>query len=296
MRVVASGDEQLIRSESGRDRWQIISGPVREFTMIVDDDLSTISREVAGVTVHMHTDGAEPAGEIAEIALEVASESLQYYAESFGAYPFAELDIIDTELAGALGVSWSGLIFINGPDYLRSARVAADPNGLRFTLAHEVGHQWWGASVGVDSNDHTFLLEGLTNYLTVLAMERIDGYEAAAAYFSAQCVAPYLNALRQYGDGVADFPISAERDGPPLGALVYGKAAIGFHAIRLAIGDDQFLEAVAAWADQFAFGIAAPATLLAAFEDAAQSQLDALWSFWFNEARTAADDVAAVPY
>jgi hypothetical protein len=107
-------------------------------------------------------------------------------------------------------------------------------------------------------------------------------------------VQPYLRALERTGDGIADLPISAESDGAPRGALIYGKAALGFLAIRQEIGDDAFFTALRAWADEFAFRIAEPDDLLDAFEAASGQQIGELWRFWFLAAETTAADVQAL--
>jgi aminopeptidase N len=198
-------------------------------------------------------------------------------------------------MAGALGVSWSGLIFLNGESLLSNPYyVDQEPGRLAFTVAHEIGHQWWGGMIGVNSNDHTFLLEGLTNYLAVAAIEQTAGDAAAAEQLRAQCAQPYLNALEQYGDGVADGPITVERDGPPLGSLTYGKAALGFLAIRQEIGDEAFFAALRMWAEEFKFGIAGPDDLLTAFENTSGAELAELWRFWFLAAETTPADVHAL--
>ena len=61
---------------------------------------------------------------------------------------------------------------------------------------------------------------------------------------------------------------SISRSTRHLSTLAYGKGALGFLAIRNAIGDDAFIERWRSYADAFRLGIAEPADLLAAFETA----------------------------
>lgn len=292
--VASSGTETATDQGDGTTRWRIETGPARELAMVIDDDFVTRSETVEDTEITVYTDGNGAAAAGAEIVLAAAAESLPVYSEAFGAYPYTELDLVETELAGALGVSWTGLVFLNGAQMLANPfYVSEEPGRLRFTVAHEIGHQWWGAIVGMNSNDHTFLLEGLTNYLSVVAVERTEGEESALLQLDVQCVQPYLRALGQTGDTVADTPISSE-SGPPGGAIIYGKSALGFLAIRQEIGDDAFFAALRAWADDFAYRIAEPVDLLDAFEDASGQRLDQLWRFWFQEAQTTAADVEAL--
>lgn len=293
--VAASGIERAGAERNGETGWQIVSGPARELTLVIDDDFATTSRVVDGTEITFFTEGDGNAEAGAAIAFDTAAEVLPVYSGAFGAYPYTELDLVETEMAGALGVSWSGIVFLNGAQLLANSSYAEqEPERLAFTVSHEIGHQWWGAVVGVNSNDHTFLLEGLTNYLSVVAIERTAGQSAADRQLLAQCVQPYLNALEQYGDGIADLPISVVRDGPPLGALTYGKAALGFLAIRQTVGDEAFFSALQRWADEFAFGIAEPDDLLEAFEATSNQELGDLWTFWFLSAETTPADVQAL--
>jgi len=293
--VAATGTETPSGQPDGRTRWQITTGPARELSLVIDDDFETSSRTVAGTEITVYTDGGGAASEGAKIALDAAAEALPVYSDAFRAYPYEELDLVETELDGALGVSWTGLVFLNGAALLANPfYVSEEPGRLHFTVAHEVGHQWWGAIVGMNSNDHTFLLEGLTNYLSVVAVERTEGNDAAHEQLVVQCAQPYLRALEQSGDGIADLPVSVETEGPSRSALYYGKAALGFLAIRQQIGDEAFFAALSAWADEFAFRIAEPDDLLDAFEIASGRQLGDLWQFWFQAAETTAQDVQAL--
>ena len=102
---------------------------------------------------------------------------------------------------------------------------------------------------------------------------------------------PYLRLLQSSGDEIADLPIDETWDDPGRGAILYGKAALGFLAIRVEIGDDDFFAAIRGFAETWAFRIAEPGDLLAAFETASGDELDALWSRWFEQAETTPSEV-----
>jgi aminopeptidase N len=220
-----------------------------------------------------------------------STPALDFYDATFGVYPFRELDLVETALALAYGVSWSGVLFINQSQLALAADNLAS---LDFTIFHEVGHQWWGGTVGANSNDHTFMVEGLTNATAVLAQADVQGPDAATASLMAWVVTPYLNLLDGSGDGVADLSIFEQPVSAPLSTLAYGKGALGFLAIRNQIGDAAFREALASYADAFRLGIAEPDDLRAAFESASGQSLDELWSFWFNSANATRADVEAL--
>ena len=280
--VIATGRETIL----GDGSIEIESGPAREFAMVISKGLMSISETVGETEVSVYVSPDHVAN--GEHVLELATAGLDFYNAAFGPYPFRELDFVSTPLALAYGVSWSGILFI---DERQFALPPESVVSLDFTILHEIGHQWWGGTVGANSNDHTWMVEGLTNATAVLAQAAIQGPDAATGSLYGWIVGPYLNLLESGSDGVADASIFDLPISSPLSTLAYGKGALGFLAIRNAIGNDAFLEALASYADAFRLGIAEPSDLLAAFESASGQELDALWSFWFESAATTFGDV-----
>ncbi|CAN5660972.1 M1 family aminopeptidase [soil metagenome] len=264
----------------------IETGPVREFAMVIDDGFRTFEQYAGETLVRLSLDGASD-DELAWDLLHLAAKALESYGQRYGLYPYDELDIVQTELASALGVSWSGIVFMdsqrlasaldNGPDL---------DDALVFTLIHEIGHQWWGGIVGVNSNDYAFMNESVTNYSTIVVYDDLFGEEAAVVALRRWVAQPYLAMLESTGDGVVSTSIDDVDDAVAFGRLIYGKGALGMLAIRLAIGDDAFFSALRSYADDHSFGIATPADLMAAFESASGFDLALLWRMWFEEART----------
>jgi aminopeptidase N len=293
--IAATGTETPIPPLADTTTWHLVSGPVREFSLVIDDDFVTASRMTGETTVTIYTDGSGTARAGAEIALAEAIVALEQFSALLGPYPYRELDLVETEMNGAIGIAWTGLIFLNGAKLLSSSYFVNDyPALLRFTVDHEVGHQWLGALVGMNSNNHSFLLEGWTNYLSMVVVERSEGVAAGQDQLLVQAVNPYLRTLETVGDGIADVPISSDAPNPSRGVLIYAKTALGALAIRQEIGDEAFFAALLAWSEEFTFGIASPESLLAAFEELSGVQLDELWSFWFLEANTRVEDVHAL--
>jgi aminopeptidase N len=288
--VAASGSEVAERSANGARTERFIAGPAREFTLVVDNDYVVQSDEVDGIAISVY---AEPnvAPEIVEQTLGITVRSLTVFGELFGAYPYTELDVVQAPMDGALAVSWSGIIFLNGPAMVDGLALS-DPLGYEIVVAHEIAHLWWGATVGSNSNDHTFINEGLATLSSVIYLERTLGAETAAIAREQWLLRPARRLLER-GDVVVDQPVSNELDEGVRSAAVYGKGALGFAAIRREIGDDAFYTALHDYARSNQFAIAGPAALRAAFEEAAGRDLGTLWSHWFEEAAMTAEEIAS---
>src|SRR4029077_7225326 len=54
----------------------------------------------------------------------------------------------------------------------------ADGRNIEGTVAHEIGHQWFGDSVTEADWRHVWLSEGLATYMAVLFYEHVDGIAA----------------------------------------------------------------------------------------------------------------------
>lgn len=278
--VVASGIPVAEATTAGRRTERFIAGPAREFTLVVDDDYVLTTERVGDITIAVYTEPETPAAAARETAA-IAARSLRVYSELFGSYPFTELDLVETSLVGALAVSWSGIIFLDSASLL-GRMTAADPLGYETIVAHEIAHLWWGGMVGSNSNDHTFINEGLATLSSIIYLERTAGPAAAALARDAWMLTPARRLLTR-GDRVADQPIAAGQDEAARADAIYGKGALGFAAIRREIGDEAFFAALRGFAAERRFAIATPDDLKAAFTSASGQPLDDLWSHWFNE-------------
>lgn len=298
--LLGSGTESTSARTGGRVLTEFDAPTAREFAMTV-----LPGAEGAGIAVRRSTVGdtgltvslpqllAIPGVE--DLLLETAAAAFPVYEAMLGAYPEGNIDLTFADLGGASGVSWAGVIWVDLEPFVADGEVSEiERLRLRFLVVHEMGHQWIGNIVGANTNDHQFLGEGLDNVLTIAAFREIDGVEMASRYLRADVASPYVALLADGRDGVVDVPVSNSLDVGTQSILVYGKAAIGFEAIRQQIGNDAFLRAIAAYATTFRFGLGTPADLLAAFEAASGAGLDATWSFWFQSATATVADVEVI--
>lgn len=292
MTIVASGGAIRHPTNGATTVWTIAPTTLREFTFVASTAFQRFDRRVGAHLISAYLHAGANVSATATIVLDAASNALALYERSFGPYTLGQLDVLDVPMLGALGVSWTGLLFINGQTLFPSAE--ANPERLEFTIAHEISHQWWGAIVGSNTNDHAFLAEGMANCSAILFF-LADGDETATlAQLNAQIVRPYLTALYASGDGVVDRPSNANPSGPSLSVLIYGKAALGFLAIREAMGADAFAAALRAYAADFTWRISSPDDLRAELRAKTAKDIDALWTKWFESATVTADDVQTV--
>lgn len=255
-------------------RWT--AGPMRDFVISAGTDLQVISQQVGETTINSwYFSGYE---EPAKLVLQYGVDSFEVFSRNFGAYPYTEMDLVQTRLGDqAAGVEFPGIMYIGTYHY--------DPSSdyLRFTVVHEVAHQWWYGLVGNNQYLHAFIDEAMANESSMIYRQEIDGPEAAEQWILDYLKRPYITMLfGNFGDMVVDQPSADFLTNTPYGRIIYGKGALGFDAIRRQIGDDAFFQGLQAYVAEHRFGIAQPDDLLAAFESASGQDLTELWTHWFE--------------
>ena len=115
--------------------------------------------------------------ETARLFSTYAIDILADYQQRFGPYPHSSLTIVENPNRYGLSMAADGIVWLS--DLFFSHRNVTVPGVLNrfceFTLAHEIAHQWWGLSVGVDLNGQNWLSEGMAQYLAVSYFERRHG-------------------------------------------------------------------------------------------------------------------------
>jgi hypothetical protein len=272
----------------GRTSHRIVTGPVRDFTIVADDDFDVVSREVDGTVVNSWYNPGRETG--AELALDYGAESLAMFNDLFGAYPYEEFDIVDVGVGGgAAGIEFPQLVFIGDAYYDNPGIEQAMPGFFEFLVVHEVAHQWWYGLVGNDQYVDAFIDEGLTNYVSTIYFERRYGEEEGAFQVTLNLELPYLGFLFEEGDQIVDQPTDDFVTMGDYGVTIYAKGALGFQAVREAIGDEAFFAGLRQYVEGFRFAVATPADLRSAFEAASGQDLSELWRHWFEAAEGTQD-------
>jgi len=282
-RVVTTGRETDSESNgAGRTVHRFVTGPVRDFMMVVDSSYEVVEADVDGTTVRSWFDpGDRDAG---ERVLKYTVQTLRLFNDLIGQYPYDELDVVEVPVGGgAAGVEFPQLVLIATSLYQR-ADTPGTPTFLENVVAHEIVHQWFYGLVGNDQYYDAFMDEGLTNYLsTAVYFETLYSPEIGAQQVDLYLTVPYLKVLFDEGDEIVD-QRTDDFSQSDYGVMIYGKAALGFGAMREALGDDTFFAALGDYYHELRFQIATPDDLLAVFEQASGEDLSDLWHHWFEAA------------
>ena len=204
-----------------------------------------------------------PLGEAVEATLARQPEIVDFLERSFGPYPF--------DVAGAIAVE-AGLDFAienqTRPIYPASVIALGEAR-----VVHELAHQWFGDSVGLQAWQHIWLNEGFAIYAEWLwfarlgeptAQEIFDGW-----YDGSPPEDPFWSLV--IGDPgpehLFDYP-------------VYFRGAMTLHQLRVSVGDATFFEILQTWADTYAGQNVTTDDFIGLAESLAQQDLGGLFEAW----------------
>jgi hypothetical protein len=104
-------------------------------------------------------------------------DSVHYYEELNGAFPFSELDV--SQIPGSFGQGWPGLLYLTTfvflpPEAQQQAGLneRAQEQVQELVPFHEVAHQWWGNVEVPASYRDVWIEEGMADYQSLMYDEK----------------------------------------------------------------------------------------------------------------------------
>lgn len=266
-RVVKMAD-----NPDGTRTWRAVAAPVRDFYVALSADFRVVSQTWEDVQVNSYYRSAQ--AESGQLALQYAISALNFYSQQFGAYPYAVYDIAATPTTAG-GIEYPGVIVVAEQLY------ASPDDYFQFVLAHETAHQWWYGLVGSDQVNDPWQDEALVNYCAYYYFDKVVGADRAAALKNRLFDEPYRNALREGRDRPVAGAV-ASFDAADYGTIVYGKGPLFFDAVRARLGDAAFIAGLRDYLREHRYGVAYPADLIDAFENASGQWTGDLYQFWIE--------------
>jgi hypothetical protein len=236
--VVATGVvTSSITTPDGKQRFEYISGPVRDFAIAIGQ-WEKISGTSDDVTLNVWALPHHAAG--AQTALRAARIQVNLLSEIVGPYPYPELDLVDAPYAFG-GIEYPGLVFIGtmGTDWVTLPTV------------HEVAHQWFYALLGNDQVREPWLDEAMASFAEALYYERAYGLGQGTGYLSdiRAAVRADPDSTQPIGLGVGEY-----EDQNDYFLIVYQKGALFLEALRNKLGTNRFNDFLAAVYEQYRYG------------------------------------------
>jgi len=214
-------------------------------------------------------------------AITYVNESVRFYSEHVGDYPYEACTAIDGTISAGGGMEYPMVTIIGD---------MSDKQGLDNVIAHEVGHNWFYGILGSNERDHAWMDEGMNSFLELRYMRErykgsgfsigIPGLKKAAEHLTdhhrAQSELGYrLNARRNL-----DQPLSLtsnEFTPTNYGTGVYMKSALIMDHLMAYLGEEVMDKCLRAYYDEWRFKHPHPEDMRKVFERESDKNLG--WVF-----------------
>lgn len=229
-RIASSGVEvgQPITVIGNRQRQTVSASLVRDFALVImDDTYKAYHDTVNGITIHTWY-RATDRSIVAHRLHKAGIASLTYFSDAYGAYPYAEYDIVRT--GGFFGgMEYPGLVFVQGAYFEDN-----DPYGI-VVVAHETAHQWWYGLVGNDEVREPWMDEGPADYSTLRFL--LDRYKSIGQdiHRGKKRMLSFSSAYEREAEYVGN-SVDLFTNWNSYGTLVYTKGSLMFYELEQAIG------------------------------------------------------------
>lgn len=247
-----------VTSKDGRTATTFSAESLRDFVVVAGSNMRAEQRVISGITIRsIYRNEHETA---ARRALNIAADAVNVYVRRIGPLPLRTISLVDAPLVATLSnAEFSGFAAIASafyldfdspsvssmPDIIREQRASVEES-LEWTVAHVVAHQWWGTAVGNDPSREPVLDEALANWSALLYYREVHGEKKAEVALEEQLRGVY-KLYRTFGgeDMEANRAAREYRNSFQYAAIVIGKGALMFEALRKIIGDEKFFAALA---------------------------------------------------
>lgn len=253
--IAATGRLTSITKVSGREKRRYVAHDVRDFEWAAGHLALVHDRDHNGVRVNVWYRRADISRPKANHMLGVSLKSMNEFSEDFGDYPYPDVDVVLTGFTTFGGMEYPQIVFTN-PD--------------RYTVAHELAHQWWYGIVGDDQYAEPWLDESFATWSQFLPF---GPWHDCQQYAWPSGAARITNDMGYWSAHTSEYWVIYSQGGCMLANLSH---RFGFHSFLDVLRD----HATGAW-----LGVARTEDFQQVIEDAAAIQLpsfdlDAFWSSW----------------
>lgn len=217
-----------------------------------------------------------------EDAVSYVNESVRFYSEWVGDYPYDACTAIDGTVAAGGGMEYPMITIIGD---------MGDKQSLDNVIAHEVGHNWFYGILGSNERDHAWMDEGMNSFVELLYMRKrypSGGLTIGGLGFLSDLLGPTndghrlqnewmyrFNARRNLDQSISH--TSADFTSTNYGCMVYAKSALVFDHLMAYVGEETMNRWLHAYFDEWQFRHPRPEDLQRTFERI--STMDLEWVF-----------------
>ncbi len=248
----------------------------RSFAMVLCKDFECVTKKAGNVEInyYYYNDQAP------QNSLRYAEESMNYFNNTFGAYPYDIYSVVQTEFVQG-GMEFPALVMIS--DELEERAYGE-------VIVHETAHQWWQTTIGNNEIKYGFLDEGLAEYSVVLFYENHPSYGLDRETLIASSEKTYKMFCSVYDKLFGKVDTSMLRALNEYSGeyeyvnIAYVKPCIMYDTLRKTIGDKRFFSALRSYYKNYYLTNVTPDCLVGEFEKQSRDSAGFFYSFFEGKA------------
>jgi hypothetical protein len=242
--------------EGSGTAWTCEVERVRDFSFVVNPRFRLVERTVEGIAVRVY---AETVG--GDVTADLAVDGLGRLSEAYGSYPWADLVLAEVGAGGGFSMEYPRMI------HLTRGKVTD-----AYVVYHEVAHQWFYAQLGNDQQREPWLDEALADFSARYLMGIGEN----------QC------STRPVDSEVFAWPADAVTGGDWTSCdgyfhAVFYRGTEFLTAVRDAMGDAAFFDAMRAWVERNRYGFVTADRFLGHLAVASAADLQPIFAAYLAE-------------
>ncbi|HEY3174536.1 MAG TPA: M1 family aminopeptidase [Candidatus Polarisedimenticolia bacterium] len=216
--------------------------------------------------------------------LNEAKAIIKFGEELYGPFPYDQLQVAQMSPGLGFGQAPPGFVQLTGEAFMSSAELANFGRGnadfFHEFFSHEIGHQWWGHTIGWASDEDVWLSESYAEYTAGLYVMGLLGQDR------------FQGKMRQWKDRAREAdPHGAiawanNLSGPSAGryrtGLIYDKGPYVVHMLRSQVGHDNFVKAMKNLTAKYRYQQIGTDQLRKEFEAVVGYKLDYFFDQWYR--------------
>lgn len=230
----------------------------RSFALVLSEKFKTLNENYNGIdiTYYYYND------QNAQGSLEYTKKSIDYFTNTFGAYPYKTYAVVQTKFIQG-GMEFPALVMIS--DNLEEKAYGE-------VIVHETAHQWWQTTVGNNEVEYGFLDEGLAEYSVVLFYENHPEYKMTRELMITSSEKTYKVFCSVYDKvlgGVNTTMIRSLKDFSgeyEYVNIAYIKPCIMYDYLRETVGDELFFKGLKKYYENYKFKNVTPYEIVGVYE------------------------------
>lgn len=267
--VIGTGDETVIETEQKKVT-TLNAELVRDFAFAISKNFKVYTLKMPdnlNINFYHYSDDIFDMDSM----MEVAQNSIKYYNDRLGSYPYSELDIVETELFFNYGgMEYPGFVMMDS-GYLKKQESIN-------SIAHEIGHQWLYNIIGNDQINEAWLDEGVNSYLQ-------QGIFHSSSEIDKIMENEY-NSLKQKLKDSPQKTLNLSLDEYDNWASYYNtqyiRAKLMIYSLNRKMGDEMFAQFLKTYYKKYNFKIATKYDFIATAEEVYGSNLHDFFNMWIN--------------